>query len=173
MAWRFNNETKKVAYYETLAEAEAAQGEKKMPIFSTKEELTDAKISIKDLVFIYNGNIEEGQPQIAGFKNRAAGVDVVFALLNGDELPTEGIKAPAEPKAPKVPGGGKGQRGRFEGKKLYPVMETNPRREGSFGWRSLNIIMENPGISTKEYLEKGGRLRDLQWDVERNQTRVE
>lgn len=170
MTWRFNNETKAIARYNSVEEAEAAQGEKKMPIFSTKDELEAAKISVKDLVFIYNNNREE-RPEISGFKNRTAGVALVFALLNGDELPEEHLPKPPKEKAEGA--NGEVHRGKFAGKKIYPVKEENPRRADTFGWRSMKIIIDEPGIVTEEYLKKGGRTRDLQWDFDRGHVRLE
>lgn len=64
----------------------------------------------------------------------------------------------------------KGRVSKFAGKFLYPskdVAEENPRRNKVAGWYSLEIIRENPGIVYEEYREKGGRLNDLTWDVDR------
>lgn len=169
MTWRFNNETKAIARYNSVEEAEAAQGEKKMPIFSTKDELEAAKISVKDLVFIYNGNRGEDNVEIQGFKNRTAGVAAVWALLNGEAIPDE---AAPKPKVPKE-ANGEVHRGKFAGKKIFPVKEENPRRADTFGWRSMKIIIDEPGIVTEEYLKKGGRTRDLQWDYDRGHVRLE
>ena len=43
---------------------------------------------------------------------------------------------------------------------------VNPRKPGSHGFRSMAIVMDNPGITTEKYLELGGRLNDLKWDVD-------
>jgi hypothetical protein len=56
---------------------------------------------------------------------------------------------------------------RFKGKeRLVPVGTGNPRRAGSHGHRSLQIIIDNPGLTVDDYREKGGRLNDLRWDIE-------
>jgi hypothetical protein len=51
----------------------------------------------------------------------------------------------------------------YAGKKLRLTSEdkTNPRREGTHGFKSLEIIRSNPGILYETYLEKGGRRVDL------------
>jgi hypothetical protein len=55
---------------------------------------------------------------------------------------------------------------RFKGsEKLHPVGNRNPRRPDSHGFRSLQLIIDNPGIRVDEFREKGGRLNDLRWDL--------
>lgn len=43
--------------------------------------------------------------------------------------------------------------------------EGNPRRDGTNGHRSMQIIIDNPGILAEDYFAQGGRTNDLQWDV--------
>lgn len=81
-------------------------------------------------------------------------------------------KAPKEPKTPKEGGGLRGRESAFHGKFLFPLMATNPRREGVPGWVSFGLILKKPGITTKEFLEKGGRLEDLRWDVKKGHVEV-
>lgn len=42
----------------------------------------------------------------------------------------------------------------------------NPRREGSWGQKSLQIIINNPGLTLEEFLIRGGRTNDLRWDIQ-------
>ncbi len=44
--------------------------------------------------------------------------------------------------------------------------EGNPRREGSWGQKSLQIIINNPGLTLEEFLIRGGRTNDLRWDIQ-------
>lgn len=77
-------------------------------------------------------------------------------------------------KAPKV-GNGRGRTSAHAGKKLHPVAAKckktdenktgNPRREGSHGHKSMKIIIDNPGITFEDFIKKGGRAMDLDWDV--------
>ena len=53
------------------------------------------------------------------------------------------------------------------GKKLLPNVDSNPRRKGTHGHKSMQIILDNPGITTEDFVLAGGRLVDLRWDVER------
>lgn len=67
----------------------------------------------------------------------------------------------------------------YADKKLFPNAKSgegdlvNPRRAGSFGHTSYQIIMDNPGITGAEFAAKGGRWNDLSWDIERDNVRVE
>lgn len=45
-------------------------------------------------------------------------------------------------------------------------IEGNPRREGSWGQKSLQIILNNPGLTLEEFLIRGGRTNDLRWDIQ-------
>lgn len=45
-------------------------------------------------------------------------------------------------------------------------IEGNPRREGSWGQKSLQIIINNPGLTLEEFLIHGGRTNDLRWDIQ-------
>lgn len=63
----------------------------------------------------------------------------------------------------------------FTGHALFPATEENknPRREGTHGHKSFEVIRENPGITYEDFLEKGGRLVDLKWDHDRANVRTE
>lgn len=112
--------------------------------------------------------------------------------------PLEGAGAQpmAEPKATPTakanvapapaPAGKRGRKPLALGKALYPSPTllskdsesgagtyTNPRRKNSHGARSLQIIIDNPGIATEEYLAKGGRLNDLNWDIAHGNVKAE
>ena len=45
---------------------------------------------------------------------------------------------------------------------------VNPRREGTWGERSYNIVLETPynWISYEDYKRAGGRNNDLKWDYD-------
>lgn len=50
----------------------------------------------------------------------------------------------------------------------------NPRRAGSHGFRSLQIIIDagDFGIKTEDYVKAGGRMNDLHWDVDHGNVEV-
>lgn len=61
---------------------------------------------------------------------------------------------------------GRGRKSDLIGKTLTCTKDANVRREGSHGHKSLQIIIDNPGITTEAFVEAGGRLVDLKWDIE-------
>jgi hypothetical protein len=61
----------------------------------------------------------------------------------------------------------------FADKRLFPVAGAKPRKPGTYGERSLAIIQAEPGISYKDYIAKGGRLKDITWDVDHGKAYVE
>ena len=51
---------------------------------------------------------------------------------------------------------------------IYPKVKDNPRKVNTFGWHSMQIILDNPdGISYESFIKKGGRAKDLTWDVKK------
>lgn len=77
-------------------------------------------------------------------------------------------KAPAKKAATKAPGGGAGRTSKLAGKTIVASVKENPRRPGSHGFNSMNILIKAgaKGITTEEYLKAGGRMNDLNWDIE-------
>lgn len=71
------------------------------------------------------------------------------------------------PNAEKKTGPGRGAKAKYAGMHLSAIVEENVRRENTHGRRSLQIIMDNPGISVDGFVAKGGRLNDLNWDVKK------
>lgn len=63
--------------------------------------------------------------------------------------------------------------GKFAGKTIYPKCRKNPRRNGVKGWHSYEIILgKTEGVPYEEYVAKGGRPQDLQWDLDRKWVEV-
>ena len=60
---------------------------------------------------------------------------------------------------------------KYAGATLHPsegvVANGNPRKPGSHGHKSLQIIIDNPGISYAAFCEAGGRANDLKWDADK------
>lgn len=91
---------------------------------------------------------------------------------------TKGVKAPAKAKGGKAVkakaetkangNSAVSARSKMAGLKLYPAGKSkkeNPRKAGSHGWRSMKIIMDNPGITYEDFIKKGGRSNDLAYDI--------
>jgi hypothetical protein len=51
--------------------------------------------------------------------------------------------------------------------KIVPTVDENPRRKGSHGFKSLQLILKarRKPLTVEQFAEKGGRLRDLHWDL--------
>ena len=51
---------------------------------------------------------------------------------------------------------------------IYPKVKENPRKANTFGWHSMQIILDNPdGIQYEAFIKKGGRAKDLTWDIKK------
>ena len=66
-----------------------------------------------------------------------------------------------------------GRKTKFSGKTITALKKENPRRKGSHGWESYNIILNNKGpMLFEDYQAAGGRNRDLQWDIDHGNSSV-
>lgn len=73
-------------------------------------------------------------------------------------------KAKRKPKnAVKIKAETRGRPSPLHGKKLYVKVEANPRRKGSIGAKSFNLIKN--GMLVEDYIAAGGRMQDLRWDL--------
>lgn len=49
---------------------------------------------------------------------------------------------------------------------IISQVDGNPRRKGSIGFKSFQIIASaRKPVKVETFVEKGGRLRDLHWDI--------
>lgn len=77
----------------------------------------------------------------------------------------------ATKKAPKAESNGlRGRTCQHAGKKIFKVAKENPRREGTNGYNSFKVIKD--GMTYEQYIAKGGRLVDLNWDIEKGYVKV-
>ncbi len=76
-------------------------------------------------------------------------------------------KAEKKPPAPRV--------SKLAGKFLFPGPKCptgdkgkvlNPRRAGSTAGKSIQIIIDKPGISLTDFVAKGGRMKDAHYDID-------
>lgn len=67
-------------------------------------------------------------------------------------------KSTSSPKGP-----GKGAKYAVEGKTIHKLATKNPRREGTHGHASWEALKS--GMTYAQYIEAGGRNRDLRWDI--------
>ena len=68
----------------------------------------------------------------------------------------------------------KGRPSKFTGKTIKATRKDNPRRKGTLGFRSYAIILQSRGrkISYKQFIIKGGRAKDLAWDIDKGYATV-
>ena len=58
----------------------------------------------------------------------------------------------------------------FSGKKITKLQRENPRREGTHGHKSWELIKN--GMTVDAYLDAGGRMNDLRWDLSRKRIKL-
>jgi hypothetical protein len=65
----------------------------------------------------------------------------------------------------KLPAAGPGPRSGYSGKFIYKLVDKNPRREGTHGFKGFEIYED--GMPYEKFRDKGGRNNDLQWDIDK------
>lgn len=63
-----------------------------------------------------------------------------------------------------LPGEKPGPRSSKNGMKIHKLVDANPRREGTHGYKSFALIKN--GMTYEEYIKAGGRPNDLAWDID-------
>lgn len=136
---------------------------------------------IADLLAWYNEN--SGSAPITKFRDRATAEKkctelqaAIESLSGGSSKESKPVKekkqkadGSTEPSAPR------GRKSEHCGHLLYPLKDENPRREGSHGYKSYQILLDAKakakggkgfkGLPYEEYIAAGGRGNDLQWDI--------
>mgnify|MGYP005829755713 CR=1 FL=1 len=54
--------------------------------------------------------------------------------------------------------------------KIVKTVDENPRRKNTFGYKSFQKIKN--GMTVEQFIEKGGRLRDLHWDINKGYVKL-
>lgn len=200
MFFRFNAITKNFGCYATREEAFSPAGSPGLVFGSEEELLSQEGIATIDMVGIFN---QVSKDQVQRFSDRRAAARRTWAALEqaysdapvgqgddepavdtvapDDELTTveeasvvEGVAVPAEVVAdePKARGRRTGT-GEFSGTTIFPLSVKNPRRIGTFGFKSYEIIREAvDGMAYSDYVAAGGRPQDLRWDVKHGWARL-
>lgn len=122
-----------------------------------------------DLVKFYNAN-SGSKKTIVKFSDRITAERRVAELITAhNELAGQTSKESKTKKmteAPTAPTNEKSTRGRtstLAGKTIVKLSAENPRREGTNGWKSWNLISE--GMTYEQFIAAGGRRVDLAWDI--------
>lgn len=149
-----------------------------------KEELTwqlkQGPKTVKELVRLLgrtDSGIRKALPTIEGVVEGTNGDGHKTFALPPESQPAapekpKGEEKPTAPKQPTAPAK-RGRKASFAGMKLFPLVDSNPRRAQSHGYKSLQIILSHPGVTTETFVKEGGRLNDLRWDVAHKNVRAE
>lgn len=159
------------------------------PIFDSVESLIEhSSIPTGAMLKLYNNLTNEN---VARFSDRESGARRLFKVLQAlapvaEEVVDSQVEVAQEEKAAakearkaakqakdearargELKPGRKAGTGVFVGKKIIPLKQVNPRRAGTFGFKSYEIIREHrDGVPFEEYIAAGGRPQDLRWDLE-------
>jgi hypothetical protein len=109
----------------------------------------------------------------------------VLRLITGKEIPMSTIKknrkaatvtstkkGKGSAKKGKASRGaaGAGRTSAFSGQRIIRLVKENPRRKGTAGWKSWNLLKK--GMTYEQYIEAGGRRGDLAWDLDRKNVKL-
>jgi hypothetical protein len=172
----YNPIAKTIAVYPD-AQTRSNAGNSGIP-FNTESELAASPLTLEQLVDLHNVLAGEGRG-VKGFGDRAAAAKLTFDLATKAKIPVPASDAApkTEGAAPKASKGKKkaegsegegasaGRSGDYAGHKLKSAVDANPRREGSHGAASFQIVLDNPGISYEDFIAKGGRPQNLRKDI--------
>lgn len=121
----------------------------------------------------YTSQPDDGEPPPEGKEETVA--KTATKRKGAAAAPPKGKKAAAVSAAREKGAKGKGnvanltpKTGKYAGMKLTAskdAQKENPRRPGSEGWKSLEIIRKKPGISYEDFRKAGGHPGQLNLDV--------
>lgn len=134
-------------------------------------DIAKSTIPLDNLVQFYNAHNTTNP--IKSFRDRKTAADRLLALAEAkakiiksaeqeNEMQNAALKK--EPSTETR----KGRTSSFHGKviRLAPGITTNPRREGTHGYKSMEIIMKSKvGVIYEDFIRQGGRRQDLAWDL--------
>lgn len=152
-------------------------------VASDAEDIIKSSHTISHLVTFYNHH-NPSQP-VKTFKDKQTAAKRLLCLAEAkaelvvpprtqptsiapEEKVTETLAKIKKEKPASDDAGKRGRKSNFDGMKLRAKEGTteNPRREGTHGYKSMQIILDNPGISYEDFISQGGRANDLRWDIE-------
>lgn len=154
-----------VTFFDKASQANAAKGEGDF-VVSAQKDLQNIPGPV--LIAVYNDAAVKGQGKtVAKFADKETAARRVWPTL--DFLAKRGTVVEGAPRAKREKTArepGTGQRGRtsqFAGKVIKMIVTENPRREGTFGYKSWEVMRD--GMTFEDYIAAGGRRKDLAWDI--------
>ena len=143
-------------------------------LFSDEDSLLASPLTQAQLTDLHN-LASDGDAQTFGSRAEAgvaawAAVEATYGEAEAATGPGAGEKPKKVVRGAKKDGeskpGRKAGSGGFAGMKLKSAVKENPRREGSHGHGSFQVVLDNPGITYEDFIAKGGRVQNLRKDVE-------
>lgn len=184
----FGNHQNEGKIFEFKSRRHAASYGNGLLVVTSVDDIIGSSVTRQQMVMLYNQFLDK-EP-IKGFRDKATAAKALMALAQAkavsmiekeSENPmsdvAEEVKVVAPKKAKVVKAAkaeaaeGNGRRGRnsmFDGRKFKAKdgLTTNPRRAGTNGFISFEILLANPeGLQYEDYLAAGGRRVDLAWDL--------
>jgi hypothetical protein len=155
------------------SEKEAHNSGNGFNLVSTPTDLRKSIFKTSDLVDIYNLNSER---KIQKFRDRATAEKRVWESFSSVKVNSDLPKVESEPKAEKPKAEkpkGRPKQNIFKGAKFVANASDkgkNPRRSGTHGWRFMDLIIKNPGISfqriQESYFPGEKFMHHLKWDLD-------
>lgn len=128
-------------------------------------DIAKSRVPLDILVQFYNTHTAT---PIKSFRDRKTAAERLMALA---EAKAKIVPSAEKEKEMKTETKKKGRTSVFSGKviRLAPEIKQNPRREGTNGYKSMQIVMAaKNGLTYEEYIRQGGRRVDLAWDLAHN-----
>ena len=153
-------------------------------IFSDEDDLINSTgLTLAQMVVFYNHH-NSAQP-VKKFSDRPTACKRIFSLAQAKAVPVEVlVEAPVattvnetmnELRTLKAAAPKKTKSAFPPAMKIFPAkgLTENPRREGGFGYKAMDVVLRNPGITYEEYVVCGGRKQDLAWDLAKGNVTLE
>ncbi len=193
LAYAIDFDASEIRVFASTTDANAIIGDdERFDIVASKDNLSEVSASLTKFAATYSEYAPQvSQNPVKKFESKEIAINRFWMLLGllgeiaalqetapapvavaeeaSPEKPAKAARKSKAEAAEKSAGTGKRGRGHLRAATyLYPSAETakeNPRREGSFGYTSLEIIRSQPGIAYEDFILAGGRSKDLDWDV--------
>ena len=152
-------------------------------LFENAEELlNNPNIKIESSSFFVDIYNKHADKSVKKFESRSVAANRIVKLVSSmpvekslhnktgeDEMTEEvvevNVKTTTPTKQTRISG--------FAGKMVQATCQTNPRREATHGFHSMQILIDaGEPISYEKYIAAGGRRNDLVWDIEKGNAKV-
>jgi len=156
-------------------------------VFTSAEDLlANRNTTGRGLVEVYNNNSDK---PVKKFADNRTGAERILKLARDIHIESTPFDyadkpAPADRGAAALwnttMGKKKKPRGAFAGKKIKCLVDVNPRKEGTRGWKNFSLFLENGTISYEDFVKlaeghgstKGGCREDLAHDIKKGRVEL-